>query len=103
PVLKLSGLARALLVLDGAQLRDPARRRVLEPGGRLAQRVERRADASVELGRDRPRMVTLGLRPVDHHDLGLLAEGGAEAEAEVHRDADDDRDVGSLETGAARA
>ena len=74
---------------------DPVRGRVLKPVGRRAQRVERRADAAVELGRDRPRMIALGLGAVDDDDLGLLAERGAEAEPEVHRHADDDRDVGA--------
>ena len=43
------------------------------------------------------------LGAVEHDDLGLLAEGLPEAEAEVHRDADDERHVGALERRAARA
>ena len=48
-------------------------------------------------------MVALGLGDVDRDDLRLLAERLAEAEPEVHRHADDERDVGALERGAARA
>ena len=39
-------------------------------------------------------MAALGLGDVDDHDLGVLPEGGAEAEPEVHRDADHERHVG---------
>ena len=40
---------------------------------------------------------------VDDDDLGLRSEGGAEAESEIERNADDERDVGSAEPVAARA
>ena len=41
--------------------------------------------------------VALGLGAVEHDQLGLLAEGAAEAEPEVHRHADHERDVGALQ------
>ena len=48
-------------------------------------------------------MVALGLGDVDRDDLRLLAERAAEAEPEVHRHADHERDVGALQRRAARA
>ena len=47
-------------------------------------------------------MVAQRLRAIDHDDLGVLAERPAEPEAEVHRHADDERDVGVRERRAAR-
>ena len=48
-------------------------------------------------------MRALGRRDVDRDHLGLGREGGAEAEPEVERDADHQRDVGAAQPGAARA
>jgi hypothetical protein len=48
-------------------------------------------------------VVALGLGDVDGHDLRVVAERLAEAEAEVHGDADHQRHVGALERGAPRA
>ncbi len=47
-------------------------------------------------------MVALGLGRVDHDDLGVGPERGAEAEPEVERDADHERDVRPASAGAAR-
>ncbi len=69
----------------------------------VPERIQGRRKRPVELGRDRPRVRALGLRRVDDDDLGLIAERGAEAEPEVHRHADDQREVCSLEPRAARA
>ena len=72
-------------------------------GGGAGQRVQRAREVAVELGGDRPRVLALGLGDVDHDELAVLAERLAEAEPEVHRDADHERDVGALQAGAARA
>ena len=48
-------------------------------------------------------MLALGLGDVDHDDLGIRRERGAETEPEVERDPDHQGDVGVAEGGAARA
>jgi hypothetical protein len=48
-------------------------------------------------------MRPLRRRRAQHHDLGVLAERAAEAEPEVHRHADDQRQVRALQAGAACA
>ena len=58
---------------------------------------------AVELGGHRARVLAQRLGAVDDHELGLLAEGLPEAEPEVHRHADDERDVGALQAVRARA
>ncbi len=99
-VLELLALGGPLLGLDLAQVGEPAARVRAAGAG---QRAERLGDVAVALGRHLARVIALGLGEVDRHDLGLLAEGAAEAEPEVHRDADHQRHVGALERGAARA
>ena len=100
-VLELLTLGRALLVLDLAQARDPRAGAALEAGRALPDRVERRRDAAVTLGRRLAGVRPLGLDPVDDDDLGLLTEGLAEGQPEVHRHADDDRYVGLAQAGRA--
>ena len=91
----------ALLVLGRAQGAHPLAR-VRPTAGLGAQRVEDPRDRPVELGGHRPRVVAQRLGAVDDHELGLLAEGLPEAQAEVHRDADDERHVGALQPVRAR-
>ena len=52
---------------------------------------------AVELGRDRARVLALGLGQVGDDQLAVGPEGLAEAQPEVQRDARDDRDVGALQ------
>ena len=94
--------ARPLLVLGLAQLGKPAGA-VGAAGRRLAEGLERRRHAAEELGRGLARVGVRRRRRADHDDLGLLAERAAEAEPEVHRHADYERDVGALEGLPARA
>ena len=68
-----------------------------------AERAQRAREVAVELGGDRARVLALGLGDVDDDQLAVRAERLAEAEPEVHRHADHERDVGALEPGAARA
>ncbi len=99
---ELGRLAGAALVLVGAQRAHP-RARVRAAARAGPQRVQDPRHAAVELRRDRARVLVDRLGAVDRDDLGLLAERLPEAEAEVHRHADDERDVGALERGRARA
>ena len=101
-VLELGPLGRALLVLDGADLREP-RGRLGAARAALAQRVEDRGQPAVELRRHGPRVVAQRLGAIDRDDLGLLAERLAEAQAEVHRHADHEREVRALQGHPARA
>jgi hypothetical protein len=48
-------------------------------------------------------MRALGLGHVGHHDVGLLGEGCAEAQAEVHRHPEDQGEVAALERRPSRA
>ena len=94
-------LGCAALVLDLAQLLGP-RRAVGPPGAGLAQSAERGGNAAEELRRHLARVGALGRGRAHDHDLGLVAERGAEAEAEVHRHSDHQRHVGALQPGPAR-
>ena len=66
-------------------------------------RGERRRDAADELDIGLSVAVELVRGGVEPDELGLLAERGAEAEAEVERKADRERDVGLLQAVAAGA
>ena len=105
-VVELVGLPRALLVLGLAQRRDPlpgavARGAGADRGG--PQRRERHADRADQLELGLAVRGQLVRRLVEPDDLRLLAERAAEAEAEVERHADDERDVGLLQPLAAGA
>jgi hypothetical protein len=98
-VVELGLLARPLVGLDHPQPLDPGRR-VRSAAG---QRAQRRVHAAVELDGRPARVVALGLGAAQHDDLRLVAERAAEPQPEVHRHADDERDVGALQRLASRA
>ena len=78
---------------------------VSRPAARPRRAARRGSRASRRRARPPPRAggrARGSARSIDH-DLGLLAERAAEAEPEVHRHADDERDVGALQPVAARA
>ena len=101
-VVQLRLLGRALLVLGFAQPAKPLRA-IGAARGLRAQGVERRGDPPVQLRRRLARVWVGGRRGAEHHDLRLLAERAAEAETEIHRHPNDERDVGTLQGGASRA
>ena len=69
----------------------------------LADRRQRRRDAADELDVGRAVAVELVRGDVEPDELRLLAERAAEAEPEVERQADRERDVGLLQPVAAGA
>ncbi len=72
------------------QLADPV---LMVRAARGGQRREYCRQVPVQTGRYRPRMLALGLGTVRHDELGLRSEHLAEAQPEIHRDADDERHV----------
>ena len=99
---------------SAARLSSSVSRRPVAPGGRalrraagvergLAQRGKRRGEAAVQLAREFARRLRPGIGGVDLHELRVLAKAPAEAQAEVHRHAHHERDIGVLQRGAAGA
>ena len=88
---QLGLLGRPRGALDRAQIADPG---LVVAGGRARQRRQDRRQVAVEPGRDLARMRTLGLDAVGDDQLGLLAEHAAEAEPEIHRHPDHQRNIG---------
>jgi hypothetical protein len=81
-------LAGAALVLRRAA---PTGARV---GAIATERLKRRGDPAVSAQATSAATRALGLGAIDEDDLGPLAEHGAQKASRVHRDADDQRDVG---------
>ena len=102
-ILQLRQLGGALLVFDLTQLCGPSAGCVFKPAGSLAQRIDRRGNASITLGGDLTRVRAQRLSAVNDDQLRLLTERTAEAKPEVHRHADHDSDVGLLQRLAAGA
>src|SRR5215216_2634323 len=96
-------LGLALLRLRLAQGAEPRAGIAAPPAGRLAERLERPRDVANQLdlrlaGGGQPARLD-----VQRDDLRLLSERAAEAQAEVERHADHERDVRLLQGLAACA
>jgi hypothetical protein len=109
------GMERRALVVELVLLRGPplvlGRAQLLHPGpgargiaaGRLPDRGQGRRNVPDQLQVGSPGGGQAARLHVEANQLGVLAEGAAEAESEVERDADDEGDVRALQAGPAGA
>jgi hypothetical protein len=100
---QLARFGRPLLGLGRAQRGDPLLPRGDHTRGAGLERAAARRQRSVELRRDRSRVIARGFGDIDHDHLGVGAEHRPEAEPEVERHPDHERDVGPAERYPARA